>query len=166
MVRLYRNFRIDTEHEKPKPFDDPGEGENRAVEVLVKDADGKETTEYIFEKFEGHQHPGNEQRLTFRYVRMEKDYFSDIEIWDGETIVKKTVEVNHPIHYGGYYFYQYGWDPKEQKYTVLNVTSDSGIRVVFAGYIVLMAGLIWHLWAKPVLSKIQFKPEAVAKNGN
>jgi hypothetical protein len=166
IAKLYRNFRIDTEQEKPKPFDDTGEGENRAVEILIKDADGKETTEYVFEKFEGHQHPEHEQKLTFRYVRMEKDYFSDIEIWDGGTVVKKTVEVNHPIHYGGYYFYQYGWDPQEQKYTVLNVTSDSGIWVIFTGYIVLMAGLIWHFWIKPILSKIEFKSEVAEKNGN
>ena len=129
IIRLYRNFRIDTESEEPKPFDDPGEGENRAVEVLIKDADGKKRLNMFLKNSKVMSIPVQEKKLVLRYVRMEKDYFSDIEIWDGETVVKKTVEVNHPIHYGGYYFYQYGWDPKEQKYTVLNVVSDSGIPV-------------------------------------
>jgi len=40
-----------------------------------------------------------------------KDYKSTLAITaHGQSVLKKTIEVNRPLHYGGYHFYQSGFD--------------------------------------------------------
>jgi hypothetical protein len=41
------------------------------------------------------------------YGRIVKDYISELEIVrNGNVVAAKNVEVNHPLHYGGYHFFQ------------------------------------------------------------
>ncbi len=78
-----------------------------------------------------------------------KDYFSDVILLEGEKqITKKSLEVNHPLHYGGYHFYQHSYDPEKGQYTILTVYSDSGLNLVYAGYLMLCSGILWHFWFK------------------
>ncbi len=78
-----------------------------------------------------------------------KDYFSDVILLEGKKqITKKSIEVNHPIHYGGYHFYQHSYDPEKGQYTILTVYSDSGLNLVYAGYLMLCSGILWHFWFK------------------
>ena len=43
-----------------------------------------------------------------RNLQQHTDYFSDLEVYEGEELKKsQTIEVNTPLHYNGYYFYQY-----------------------------------------------------------
>ena len=66
--------------------------------------------------------PGNSGPL------MPKDFFSDLSVLkDGKVILKKTIEVNRPLHYGGYCFYQYSYDDVAGKYTILKVVSNNGL---------------------------------------
>jgi hypothetical protein len=82
---------------------------------------------------------------------MPKDFISDVSvIKEGNIIKKKTIEVNKPLYYGGYLFYQTSYDDKAGKYTVLNVLSDNGLFVVFGGYILLILGLIGRCWLTPI----------------
>ncbi len=62
----------------------------------------------------------------------------------------KTIEVNDPLHYGGYHFYQNSYDSRAWGYTVLGVVADSGLTVVYVGFILLMAGTAVHFWLGPV----------------
>jgi hypothetical protein len=86
------------------------------------------------------------------YLQVEKragirDYFSDLILLEGEKqIVRKTIEVNHPLHYGGYHFYQHSYDPKKGLYTILTVYSDNGLNLVYAGYLMLSLGVLWQFW--------------------
>jgi hypothetical protein len=84
---------------------------------------------------------------------MEKSYISSVVVvTEGQPVARKDVKVNDPLHYGGYHFSQsnYGQDPATgTPYTVLSVTSDSGLLAVFAGFILLMAGAAWHCWVRP-----------------
>ncbi len=83
--------------------------------------------------------------------RVVSDYLSDISvIEDGKVVKRKTIELNKPLHYGGYYFYQSSFDEAAGKYTVLAVASDSGLFVVFAGYVLLVAGLFGRCWLAPM----------------
>lgn len=79
-----------------------------------------------------------------------KDYISNIKVIDnGKVIAAKKIEVNKPLHYGGYYFLQYDHGRRDgNPYIVLDVISDSGIGLVFVGYIFLCIGLFWQLWSK------------------
>ncbi|HLG28726.1 MAG TPA: cytochrome c biogenesis protein ResB, partial [Candidatus Brocadiales bacterium] len=54
-----------------------------------------------------------------------KDFKSKLRIVeDGKTVVEKTIEVNAPLKYKGYAFYQSSYDPQGGKYTGLQVTKD------------------------------------------
>jgi hypothetical protein len=80
------------------------------------------------------------------YVR---DYISDIQVVkDGNVVAEKSIEVNHPLHFGGYHFYQSSFDTEGHKYTVLSVVSDTGLDFVYAGYLMLGIGVFWHFWLR------------------
>ena len=81
------------------------------------------------------------------------DYKSDLVVREeGHTAESKTIEVNDPLHYGGYHFYQssYGQDKRGRWYTVLSVTSDSGLSLVYIGFALLAGGMFWMFWVKPI----------------
>lgn len=82
--------------------------------------------------------------------KMPRDYFSDVKVIENSrAVASKKIEVNKPLHYGGYYFLQQDYGNRDgNPYTVLDVVSDSGISLVFGGYIFLCAGLFWQLWPK------------------
>lgn len=61
----------------------------------------------------------------------------------------RVVEVNDPLHYGGYHFYQHDYDHEGGDYTVLSVTSDSGLYAVYLGFGLLLVGVFWVFWARP-----------------
>ncbi len=78
-----------------------------------------------------------------------RDYFSDLILLEGEKqIARKTIEVNHPLHYGGYHFYQHSYDPEKGRYTILTVYSDNGLNLVYAGYLMLSLGVLWQFWLR------------------
>ena len=75
-----------------------------------------------------------------------RDYFSDLVVFAGETeMARKTIEVNDPLHVGGYHFYQHSYDTTAGSYTILSVASDAGLSLVYAGFILLVGGLAWHV---------------------
>jgi hypothetical protein len=146
--RAFKNFKMGNDGEK---IDAPG-GSNPALEVLVERPDGTSTTRWVFAEFPGHAHP--EDPFLLRYQRMPRDYVSELEIVRaGHVVAAKDIEVNHPLHYGGYHFYQssYGADEFGRPYTVLMVVSDSGLYTVYAGYVLLVAGIAWHFWVRRAL---------------
>jgi cytochrome c biogenesis protein ResB len=162
VVKSFENFKIGIEGGKNVPVDDPRPGSNPALEVLVTLPDGQMTTKYIFELFPGHS--SAEDKFLMSYRRMPSDYISELQvIRDGKVVGEKDIEVNHPLHYGGYHFYQSSYDAKAGQFTVLQVVSDSGLYIVYAGYWALCLGVIWHLWLRHVFSKIRTKKQA---NGN
>ncbi|MHC5061340.1 MAG: cytochrome c biogenesis protein ResB [Planctomycetota bacterium] len=152
IVRTFRNFRIDIGQGRRTATDAPGQG-NPAVEINIKLPDGTSRTEYIFSMFPAGAY--SKEGLKFTYVAQQtsaiKDYFSDIVLRRGnEEIARKTVEVNHPLHYGGYHFYQNSYDAQNEQYTVLTVHSDNGLYLVYAGYLILSAGILWQMWLRHI----------------
>jgi hypothetical protein len=150
IVRRFDHFRMLLEGDKKTAIDDPNPGapENPALELRLMDPNGGEKTRYVFERFEGHRHTDN---LVFAYKKTIRDFISDVEvIKDGSVIVRKSIEVNKPLHFGGYRFYQQGYDEIAGAYTVLGVVGDNGLGVVYIGYILLCAGVFWRLWFRHV----------------
>ena len=149
IVRRFENFKLTREGDKRVAIDDPNGGPNPALEVRLKKPDGSETTRYVFERFPGHARP--DDNLQFSYRRSIKDFLSDVEVVkDNKVVTRKSIEVNKPLHYGGYLFYQQGYDSDAGRYTVLGVTSDKGLGIVFLGYILLCAGVFWHFWLRHI----------------
>jgi hypothetical protein len=148
IVRQFENFKLIFEGDNQIAIDDPNTGPNPALELQLKKPDGSENTKYVFERFAGHVRP--QDSLAFAYRRMIRDYISDLEvIKDDKVVARKSIEVNKPLHFGGYLFYQQDYD-KAGQYTVLKVASDSGLGIVYLGYILLCAGIFWHFWLRQV----------------
>ena len=152
IVRAFENFKITIEGDKRIAVDDQRPGINPAVQVEIRHPDGGITSEYVFERFPSQPAPEDKFLLTYR--RIISDYISDLEvIKDGRVIAEKSIEVNKPLHFGGYHFYQSSYDAEAGQYTVLSVTSDTGLRLVYSGYVLLCGGVIWHLWLREILAK-------------
>ncbi|MGA2265380.1 MAG: cytochrome c biogenesis protein ResB [Phycisphaerae bacterium] len=82
-----------------------------------------------------------------------KSYTSDVDVQaDGRTVAHAAIEVNRPLHYGGYHFYQCDYDHQLGRYTILAVTSDSGLRWVYAGMALACAGAFWLFWIQPAVA--------------
>lgn len=80
-----------------------------------------------------------------------RDYISEVQVVkDGNVVAEKSIEVNHPLHFGGYHFYQNSFDAKGHRYTVLSVVSDTGLNLVYAGYLALGIGVFWHFWLRHI----------------
>jgi len=147
VVRQFDSFKILLENGKRNASDDPNGKPNPALELKVTSPDGSETTRYVFEKFPGHPPADN---LAFSYRRTIRDFISDVEIIkDGSIVARKSIEVNKPLHFGGYLFYQQGYDSDAGQYTILGVVSDTGLFIVHLGFVLLCAGLFWNMWVSP-----------------
>jgi hypothetical protein len=149
--RVFRNFKISLNGDERVAVDAPG-GSNPAIEVTVRKPDGTEASRYVFAEFPGHPRPGDP--LAMQYQRMVRDYISELEIVkDGQVVKQKDIEVNHPLHYAGYHFYQQSYGQNEfGEYTILTVVSDSGLKTVFIGYALLIAGVCWHFWGRRAMT--------------
>jgi len=82
-------------------------------------------------------------------LRAVKDYKSDLAVREGDKVVAaEVIEVNHPLHYGGYHFYQY--DQAAHEYAVLAVKSDAGLWLAWLGMLLGLAGVAWRFWLRPI----------------
>jgi len=78
-----------------------------------------------------------------------KEYRSRVTISEpGRTPYVRNIRVNHPAYVGGYHIYQMSWGQSQNwqgqpvTYTVLQFIRDPGLRVVYAGFITLFAGIL------------------------
>ncbi|MBN2136912.1 MAG: cytochrome c biogenesis protein ResB [Sedimentisphaerales bacterium] len=147
ILRVFENFRITIDGDSRAIIDEPGTGINAAIEVRMKKPDGRVFTRYVFERSRGNIYPDAE--LYMSYDRVVSDYVSELQvIRDGQVVAEKDIEVNHPLHFGGYHFYQHSYDAQAAQYTVLMVGPDTGLNSVYAGYLMLCIGAFWHFWLR------------------
>jgi len=149
---IFKNLKLKQEDDRMQAYDDLGPGSNPALKTVISYSDGKEVEQLAFTNYPGHM--GNSKKLSMQYLLsgMVKDYYSDLQVLeDGKVVTEKTIEVNDPLYYGGYHFYQHSYDKKGEQYSVLSVSSDSGLYLVYTGYILLMIGIIWLMWIIPLL---------------
>jgi hypothetical protein len=159
--RVFENFKIDLEDDKVVTYDAPG-GSNPALEVLVEKPGAAPQMRRVFERSVGHRNPN--AALIMDYRRMISDYISDVEIVkDGRVVAAKEIEVNHPLHYGGYHLYQHSYGEDQLgMYTVLMVVSDSGLHLVYSGYAMLTIGVFWHFWGRRVWEAVPSRRRPVS----
>jgi len=85
-----------------------------------------------------------------------KSFASDVEIIeDGKSVQQATISVNHPLHYKGYHLYQLDYDHDAKQYTKLWVVSDRGLYTVYAGFVLMVAGVFWVYWVRPVIRYVR-----------
>jgi hypothetical protein len=164
IINVFRNFKIDIIDDKRVVTDSNESGINPAIKINIELPDGTGKQHYIFAQFPDDSY--SDAGLKFTYVSQlntpVKDYFSNVILLEGEKqIAQKIIEVNHPLHYGGYHFYQHSYDPEKGQYTILTVYSDSGLNLVYVGYIMLSLATVWHFWLRHI--SIYFRKSV---NGN
>ena len=149
VMKAFENCKIRTEQGRVEAFEDSGPGSNPALQLRITYPDGSQVDRFVFERFPGHGH--TDDKFTFSYNRTVKDWISALQILkNGKVVASKDIEVNHPMHFAGYNFYQHSYDPKQNRYTVLMVTSDTGLTLVWAGFLMLNIGVFWHFWLGPL----------------
>ena len=72
---------------------------------------------------------------------------------NGKVVGGKRVNVNDPLRYCGYAFYQSDWDKDRESYTILEVKKDHGDEIFYVGGVLLMVGVIWIFYVKPFLRR-------------
>jgi len=100
-------------------------------------------------------YPDKNFALLYEQSGMEvKDYKSILRVVeDGKTVMTKIIEVNDPLKYKGYVFYQSSYDPEGERYTGLQVTRNPGLIVVYTGFILLCIGVVFIFYVKPFLRR-------------
>jgi len=152
VIRGFKKLIVITREDTKKVDDDSGPGSNPALVVELTYPDKTQRRQYVFQRFPGRNILADGWAMQYRLGT--KDYFSHIDvIKNGKPEYHKVIQVNDPLHYGGYFFYQASYDADQGRYTVLSVTSDSGYQLVFAGFLLLSIGVFWHFWLQPILRR-------------
>ncbi len=150
VVRLVPDFRMDVATREIMSASD--EFNNPAVQIKIV-GDGKEETRWLFALYpEVHMRTAGlplEAQFRFGGTGRIKDYKSKLWIEDrGARVLAKTIEVNDPLFYGGYHFYQSDYDKDHLSYTVLQVVRDPGVPLVYIGFAMLCLGTVVDLYPR------------------
>lgn len=133
---------------------------NPAVHVEIAGPRGT-VNDWILGQTPAKWYPDNNFALLYEKFGMEiKDFKSKLRVIDkGKTVLSKTIEVNDPLKYDGYVFYQSSYDPEGELYSGLQVTKNPGIVVVYSGFIILCVGVVFIFYIKPFLRRKSKKKE-------
>ncbi|MCQ9205887.1 MAG: cytochrome c biogenesis protein ResB [Omnitrophica bacterium] len=61
---------------------------------------------------------------------------------EGNVLKQGIIEVNKPLRWEGFWFYQYGYDPQFPNQTLLQVVKDPGLPIVYTGFLFLLGGML------------------------
>ncbi len=150
-VRFFRNLQIQIQEESRVAEEGPSGVINPGYQVQIYLPDGSQENQYIFEHQPMHSLPRYRFEVVFQPSQMPSAYISELIINEnGQETARKRIEVNRPLFYKGYLFYQQSWGQDSHgHYSIIGVSSNSGLSAVFAGYGLLTAGLIGQLWIVP-----------------
>jgi hypothetical protein len=141
------------------------------IEVVEKDAGGERTrTEWLVAEAkgtaEGRRFRSTDGELVILMVETRNAlmYRSALAVQslDGKPIlvdgkpVRHVVRVNHPLHWGGYAFYQNSFVPGsggQPNASVFRVKYDRGIPILYTGFVMLTVGVCVMLYLNPMLRK-------------
>lgn len=127
--------------------------------ILVRVAGSGPTAErWLFARYpdfdmdamSGHSNPADAPPFKMKYKVMIsapemmpriKSFKSSLRILkDAKVVQEKTIEVNSPLSYGGYSFFQSGYNEDDLSWTELLVVRDPSVPVVYLGFILLSIG--------------------------
>ncbi len=122
---------------------------NPALAIVYND-DKTRRPQYLFALHPDYNAPGDKYglKLVYEYIPPRiKQFESGITVYEnGALKMEKTISVNSPAHYRGYRFFQQGYDAASPGFTVIQVSKDPSVGVVYAGFALLMAGLTLAFW--------------------
>lgn len=120
---------------------------NPAVQLEIE-AKGAKKKLWFFANFPGMHREELPFHLFYRLVNADiKNFTSSVLVRPaGEPAFSAEISVNRPLRALGYTLYQTSYDPAEAAYSLLTVTRDRGLWLVYAGFAALLAGTL--LWLK------------------
>ncbi len=143
VLRLARDFGLTA---KKEVTDKSPYWLNPAVQVEVS-AGGKARKVWVFANFPGMHEDAFPFRLLYSLEQAEiKNFVSSVTVTHQGGEKAGEVAVNSPLRAAGYTLYQTSYDPADARYTLLTVTRDRGAWVVYAGFALLLGGIL--LWLR------------------
>ena len=140
-LAYYPDFVMDADGPATKSQDP----DNPALRLELTDAQGAEK-HWAFAKFpDFHADPKSRYSVAYELTAGRiKQFRSEVAILEGGWIAaRRSLEVNNPLRWKGYTLYQAGYDPENPGFSNLLVSHDPGVPVVYAGFLLLTAGLTW-----------------------
>lgn len=91
------------------------------------------------------------RKITYPGIDMASGFESDVQLSDPQrgVILMRTIKMNTPLHYRGFAFYQSSYIDGPTQTTVLSVRSDPGTPLVYAGFLVVIGGVIVMFARRP-----------------
>ncbi len=144
VLRVVRDFGLKAGNEvvEKSPY-----WNNPAVRLEIALA-GKKQALWFFSNFPGMHGVDLPFRVAYSLEHAEiKNYYSTVKILS-ETgpEVNAEIGVNKPLKYGAYTLYQTSYDPSDAEYTLLTITMDRGVWVVYLGFALFLTGIL--LWLR------------------
>lgn len=91
-------------------------------------------------------------KLVFQWQPFKvKQFISDVRILEPTEVRRATVAVNHPLRHKGWTLYQTSYDPQEHRWSGFQVSKDPGVGIAYAGFFLLVTGVITMLGLGPLL---------------
>lgn len=84
------------------------------------------------------------RKIDYPGTQMAAGFESDVQLSDPQRgiILMRKISMNNPLRYRGFSFYQSSYIPGSVETTVLSVRSDPGTPLVYAGFIIVIAGVV------------------------
>ena len=87
-----------------------------------------------------------------------KEFESEVEVLaDGRVVRRHIIRVNSPLVHEGIKLSQSAYDKDYLRYTVLGVTRDKGVWIVYAGFLAAMLGVMGRFYLRPILRGMRAK---------
>ena len=150
VLKVVPDFRMDTNSGEITSASD--NFNNPAIQLKIVQ-DDKEEIRWLFAKFPNFHEPKDalplDAQFSFGGSGQIKDYKSALWVEDGgERVITKTIEVNDPLIYKGYHFYQSSYDDQNLSWTGLQVVKDPGVPLVYIGFAMLCLGTVIDLYPR------------------
>ncbi len=84
------------------------------------------------------------RKIDYPGIDMAAGFESDVQLTDTQRgiILMRTISMNNPLRYRGYSFYQSSFIDGPIQTTVLSVRNDPGTPLVYAGFIIVIGGVV------------------------
>ena len=84
------------------------------------------------------------RKFTYPGIDMAAGFESDVQLTDAKRglVLMRKISMNHPLRYRGYSLFQSSYIDGEPQTTVLSVRNDPGCPLVYAGFLIVIAGVV------------------------
>ena len=84
------------------------------------------------------------RKIDYPGTQMAAGFESDVELTDSQRglVLMRTISMNNPLRYRGFSLYQSSYIPGTTETTVLSVRNDPGTPLVYAGFVIVILGVV------------------------